>query len=177
MGLLKFHAGDLTHRHGRGSRRCGSLWVQHESLIMFGKSDGRKADFGIGSNGRSASPASVHRVVCGTLHPRARSDPAPVRRQTAEGPAGALRYVRHEFHVERPLIEQAFQTDRRDLFVERYAEMINASREGQQAMKEIDSVYLQRIERDTRGLPITLYPSRKPPSPTPRRNPIHAWSS
>lgn len=70
----------------------------------------------------------------------------------------ALDYVRREFDVPRPLIDQAFQTDGLDLFVERYGKLINASREGQQAMKEIMSVYLQRIERDTRGLPIKLYP-------------------
>ena len=70
----------------------------------------------------------------------------------------ALDYVRKQFQVERPLIDQAFQTNGLDLFVERYGEMINASREGQQAMKEILSVYLQRIERDTRGLPVKLYP-------------------
>ena len=57
--------------------------------------------------------------------------------------------------------------------MERYGEMINASREGQQAMKEILSVYLQRIERDTRGLPIKLYPfTRDTDSATaPRRDP------
>lgn len=71
---------------------------------------------------------------------------------------GALDYVRREFDVPRPLIDQAFQTDGLDLFVERYGKLINASRQGQQAMKEIMSVYLQRIERDTRGLPIKLYP-------------------
>ena len=38
-------------------------------------------------------------------------------------------------------------------------QMIDASRARQQAMREIVSVYLQRIERDTRGLPIKLYPS------------------
>jgi uncharacterized protein (DUF433 family) len=70
----------------------------------------------------------------------------------------ALDYVRREFLIERPLIDQAFQTDGLDLFVERYGDMIYASREGQQAMKEIISVYLQRIERDTRGLPVKLYP-------------------
>lgn len=70
----------------------------------------------------------------------------------------ALDYVRREFQVERPLIDQAFQTDGLDLFVEQYGQMINASRQGQRAMKEIISVYLQRIERDTRGLPIKLYP-------------------
>ncbi len=70
----------------------------------------------------------------------------------------ALGYVRKKFAVDRPLVNQAFQTDGLDLFIERYGEMINASREGQQAMKEILSIYLQRIERDIRGLPIRLYP-------------------
>jgi uncharacterized protein (DUF433 family) len=70
----------------------------------------------------------------------------------------ALDYVKRQFHVERPLIDQSFQTDGLDLFVERYGELINASREGQRAMKEIISVYLKRIERDSTGLPIKLYP-------------------
>jgi len=69
----------------------------------------------------------------------------------------ALDYLKRQFHIERPLIDQTFQTDGLDLFVERYGDLINASREGQQAMKEIISVYLERIERDAKGLPIKLY--------------------
>ena len=70
----------------------------------------------------------------------------------------ALDYVKRHFHIERPLIDQTFQTDGLDLFVERYGDLIHASREGQQAMKETISVYLMRIERDAKGLPIKLYP-------------------
>jgi uncharacterized protein (DUF433 family) len=70
----------------------------------------------------------------------------------------ALEYVRKHFHIERPLIDQAFQTDGMDLFVERYGALINASREGQEAMREIIGVYLKRIDRDGKGLPIKLYP-------------------
>lgn len=70
----------------------------------------------------------------------------------------ALDYVKKHFQIERPLIDQTFQTDGLDLFVDRYGDLINASREGQQAMKEIINVYLQRIERDTAGLPVKLYP-------------------
>ncbi len=70
----------------------------------------------------------------------------------------ALDYVRRQFRVEHPLINQAFQTDGLDLFVERYGDLINASREGQRAMKEIIGVYLRRIEWDAKGLPIKLYP-------------------
>ena len=63
-----------------------------------------------------------------------------------------------QFEAIEPLIEQAFQTDGLDLFVERYGNLINASREGQSAMKEILGVYLKRIERDAKGLPVKLYP-------------------
>src|SRR5687768_11074160 len=70
----------------------------------------------------------------------------------------ALDYVRRQSRVEHPLINQAFQTDGLDLFVERYRDLINASQEGQRAMKEIIGVYLKRIEWDAKGLPIKLYP-------------------
>ncbi len=70
----------------------------------------------------------------------------------------ALDYVQRHFEVERPLIDQTFRTDRLDLFVERYGELINASRDGQRAMKVIIGMYLERIERDAKGLPIKLYP-------------------
>jgi hypothetical protein len=42
----------------------------------------------------------------------------------------ALDYLQRQFRIERPLIDQTFQTDGLDLFVERYGELINASREG-----------------------------------------------
>jgi hypothetical protein len=70
----------------------------------------------------------------------------------------AFDYARREFATERPLIDQRFQTDGLDLFVERYGDLINASRQGQRAMKEIIGVYLKRIERDADGLPVKLYP-------------------
>jgi uncharacterized protein (DUF433 family) len=70
----------------------------------------------------------------------------------------ALDYLRREFRIERPLIDQTFQTDGLDLFGERYGELIYASREGQLAMKEIVGVYLKRIDRDASGLPTKLYP-------------------
>jgi uncharacterized protein (DUF433 family) len=70
----------------------------------------------------------------------------------------ALDFVRREFNIERPLVDEAFQTDGLDLFVDRYGGLINASQEGQRAMKEIIGVYLKRIERDAKGFPSKLYP-------------------
>jgi uncharacterized protein (DUF433 family) len=70
----------------------------------------------------------------------------------------ALDYVQNQFSIDRPLINQAFQTDGLDLFIERYGKLISASQEGQHAMKEIIGVYLRRVEWDAKGLPIKLYP-------------------
>ena len=70
----------------------------------------------------------------------------------------ALAYVRRQFRVEHPLVNQAFQTDGLDLLVERYGQPINASREGRHAMKEIIGVYLNRIEWDAKAIPIKLSP-------------------
>jgi uncharacterized protein (DUF433 family) len=70
----------------------------------------------------------------------------------------ALDYLRRQFRIERPLVDQTFQTDGLDLFVERYGDLINTSRDGQGAMKEIIGAYLERIERDGAGMPIKLYP-------------------
>ena len=70
----------------------------------------------------------------------------------------ALDYVRRQFRVEHPLINEAFQTDGLDLFVERYGGLINASRDGQHAMKEVIGVYLKRIDWDAKGIPVRLYP-------------------
>jgi uncharacterized protein (DUF433 family) len=70
----------------------------------------------------------------------------------------ALDFVERHFRLERPLVDQGFQTDGLDLFVECYGELINASRDGQQAIKDIIGVYLKRIGRDAKGLPIKFYP-------------------
>jgi uncharacterized protein (DUF433 family) len=85
----------------------------------------------------------------------------------------ALDFIRRRYQVEHPLINQGFQTDGLDLFVERYGELINASREGQRAMMEIIGVYLKRIEWDAKGLPIKLYPFTRDTQaePAPRADP------
>lgn len=70
----------------------------------------------------------------------------------------ALEYVKEKFQSERPLIEHQFQTDGVYLFIEKYGRLINATEQGQLAMKSILLEFLTRIERDGRGLPVKLYP-------------------
>ncbi len=70
----------------------------------------------------------------------------------------AVAYLTRHFESRHPLAEEQFETDGVDLFVEKYGRLINASREGQRAMRELLRAHLQRLERDATGLPIRLYP-------------------
>lgn len=70
----------------------------------------------------------------------------------------ALEYVGRRFAVRRPLADQRFETDGVDLFVERFGQLINASREGQLALRDLLQQRLRRIERDRQGNAVRLYP-------------------
>ncbi len=70
----------------------------------------------------------------------------------------AVHFLRGKFGSDRPLIEEQFQTDGIDLFVEKMKELVNVSRKGQVAMREILELHLRRIERNPMGIPIRLYP-------------------
>lgn len=70
----------------------------------------------------------------------------------------ALDYVREQLNVARPLAHEQFQTNGVDLFIERFGELVNASKQGQVAMREMMQAALRRIERDApSGVPIRLY--------------------
>jgi uncharacterized protein (DUF433 family) len=78
----------------------------------------------------------------------------------------ALKHVRtalaflakHKQRSRHPLAEQDFVTDKVHLFIEEYGRLINISRDGQLAMRSVVDAYLERIERDAKGLPIRLFP-------------------
>jgi uncharacterized protein (DUF433 family) len=80
----------------------------------------------------------------------------------------ALEYVARELKQDRPLIGQDFLTDGMNLFVERLATMadddagvkslVNASRHGQLAARQLLEGALARVSRDTRGLIERIYP-------------------
>ena len=81
---------------------------------------------------------------------------------------GAVEYLERHLDSRHPLAEQRFVTDGADLFVEQFGRLVNISREGQLAIKELIQTYLRRIERDSAGFPIRLYPftrERKPDEP------------
>ncbi len=70
----------------------------------------------------------------------------------------ALKYVSREFKLKHPLVEQEFETDGIDLFVQKYDQLINASKGGQIGLGDLLRQALKRVARDDGGLPIKLYP-------------------
>lgn len=70
----------------------------------------------------------------------------------------ALEYLNSRFPSKHPLADQKFETDGLDLFVEKYGKLINISQAGQLAVRKLIQTYLSRIERDAKGIPISLYP-------------------
>lgn len=83
----------------------------------------------------------------------------------------ALAYVQKELGIHRPLADAKFETDGVSLFVEKIGQLVNVSKGGQLAIAELLGTYLKRVERDTRGIPIKLFPftgkSTTPDTPTP----------
>jgi uncharacterized protein (DUF433 family) len=70
----------------------------------------------------------------------------------------AVAYLKDKFGNQHPLADQQMSTNGTDLFVERYGQLINASKSGQLAMRDVLAEYLDRIERSADGIPLRLYP-------------------
>ena len=71
----------------------------------------------------------------------------------------AVQYVRRELKTEHPLAEQQFETDGADLFIRALDDtLVNASKHGQVAIRELMNAYLQRIQRAPDGFPLRLFP-------------------
>lgn len=82
-------------------------------------------------------------------------------RQRDEVPMKAVRdaldYVAVAFPSHHPLITPKFETEGSSLFIKQLETLINASK-GQLGFHAILHEYLSRIDRDSQGLPITIYP-------------------
>jgi uncharacterized protein (DUF433 family) len=68
-----------------------------------------------------------------------------------------LRFLTEKLGSKRPLLEQQFATSGKQLYVE-LGQVINISRDGQIEMAELIRTYLERVDRDPKGVPIKLYP-------------------
>jgi uncharacterized protein (DUF433 family) len=70
----------------------------------------------------------------------------------------AIVYAERELGIDRLLLSKEMQTAGGDIFLERFGQLVNVSRSGQLAMKELLTAHLERVERDSSAIPIRLYP-------------------
>jgi len=70
----------------------------------------------------------------------------------------ALDYVRKQCGWKHPLAEQRFETDGVNLFISRFHDLISASESGQLTVRELIKAHLRRIEHDSSGFALRLYP-------------------
>ena len=85
----------------------------------------------------------------------------------------AVNYLREHFRSAHPLVHHEKLTDGNHLFVEAAGikDVINASRHGQLAMRDLIGLHLQRVEWDKDGFVTRLYPFTRS-----RRNPTEEIS-
>ena len=88
--------------------------------------------------------------VLGALRREHRVDMKIIRR--------TMDYLRQKLNAQRPLITEEMETDGVSIFVTRLDEFINASREGQLAMRALFHARLKRIDRDAGGIASRLFP-------------------
>src|SRR5688500_2652774 len=67
-------------------------------------------------------------------------------------------YLGREFDTDHPLIHSDMWTDGVNVFVEHYGHLVNASKEGQLAMRQLLDAHLHRIDRDLNGVAVRLFP-------------------
>ena len=79
----------------------------------------------------------------------------------------AVEFLRKKYPSAHPLADNDFQTNGLDLFVEKYGKLLNISRDGQIAMKEVIQQYLRLVERDASGVPFKLHLPRRDDAPEP----------
>jgi uncharacterized protein (DUF433 family) len=70
----------------------------------------------------------------------------------------AIAYAERELGIQRLLLSEEMQTAGGDIFLEHFGELVNLSKSGQLAVKELLAAQLQRVERDSSAIPIRLYP-------------------
>jgi len=87
---------------------------------------------------------------------------AAIRREhgvTLQRVRRALAVVRKRQKVQRPLLDQDFETGGVDLFVRELDRLVRVSEgDWQYAIREAVEASLRRVERDANGLPIRLFP-------------------
>jgi uncharacterized protein (DUF433 family) len=69
-----------------------------------------------------------------------------------------IRYLEDTFSSQHPLLTERMLTDGVSVFIEKTGTLINATKGGQLAMRQLLEAHLHRIEQDVDGLAIRLFP-------------------
>jgi len=78
----------------------------------------------------------------------------------------AIDHLQNRYGIDHPLAHVQFKTDGINLFIEVLDHLVNVSRQGQVAIREVMEAHLQRIEHDDNGLAARLFPFTRPASTT-----------
>lgn len=70
----------------------------------------------------------------------------------------ALAYAEKKLQLDRLLLSPELRTHAGQVFLDRYAELINLSASGQLALRKVLEAHLQRVEWDEWKFPVRLYP-------------------
>lgn len=70
----------------------------------------------------------------------------------------ATLWLKKETGSHHPLAECLIKTDGKDIFVEHLRQLISANEKGQIYIRHVIERFLQRIERDRNGIPVSFYP-------------------
>jgi uncharacterized protein (DUF433 family) len=74
----------------------------------------------------------------------------------------ALDYAAKECELPRVLLSDDLRATPGEVFLQRLGVLINIGRGGQEGMVEILGAFLQRIDRDIKGVPVRLFPFSRP---------------
>lgn len=69
-----------------------------------------------------------------------------------------IQYLEESLDTKHPLVNQKMLTDGVSVFVEHASGLINATKSGQLAMRQLLEAHLKRIDQDVDGLAVRLYP-------------------
>jgi uncharacterized protein (DUF433 family) len=70
----------------------------------------------------------------------------------------ALGFAESQLGVERLLLSPELRSSAGELFLDRYGELINLSKSGQLAIRQVLETHLRRVEWDQRNAPVRLHP-------------------
>lgn len=70
----------------------------------------------------------------------------------------ALDYAENRLGIEHVLLSDSLLTGAGEVFLDHYGDLISLSRSGQIAIRRVLEIYLRRVERDDRHIPMRLFP-------------------